>query len=331
MTELVRLGDRDGPGIIEGDIMLAAWDEELGYLVFPLGGTGIKIFGHDGTFMREVGGEGDGPGEFRSIFDVDVIDGRIVVLDGTKGAVVILSPDGEYVVQHRFGHPELGPSTPVGRGRIIVTATTWRTRVIEHPLHLMDLSSGAVTLQFGAANEGAEVTGLQSSFDKRVVGSVLSRPGTMWWGWIATPAVQEWSVEGEFLRDFEGELPWFPEITEMPDRAKDPPETLLTGLALDPAGNLWMTVNAADPEWNEVPLEQTRIGFQISPGYDDEYFDTRLDVFDLRERRHLGRHVWDPMVVNLLDRGGEPAVYLLEYDNAMVPRIVVYGAASATR
>ena len=95
VNELVRLGDADGPGIIEGDMMLAAWDEELGYLLFPRGGTGIKIFDHDGTFMREIGREGDGPGEFRSMYDVDVIDGRIVVLDGTKGAVVILSSAGE--------------------------------------------------------------------------------------------------------------------------------------------------------------------------------------------------------------------------------------------
>ena len=34
MTELVRLGDADGPGIIESDMMQAAWDEELGYLLY---------------------------------------------------------------------------------------------------------------------------------------------------------------------------------------------------------------------------------------------------------------------------------------------------------
>ncbi len=92
-----------------------------------------------------------------------------------------------------------------------------------------------------------------------------------------------------------------------------------------------MTVMTADPEWDEVPLVQTRIGFAISPGHDDDYFDTRLDVFNLRERRHLGRYVWDPLAVNLLDRGGVPAVYLLEYDNAMVPQIVVYGVRAGGR
>ena len=123
------------------------------------------------------------------------------------------------------------------------------------------------------------MTDVQWNFGKYVVGSVVSHPGTMWWGWTATPAIQEWSVEGEFLRDFEGELPWFPKIFEMPNRSRDPPETRLTGLALEADDNLWMTVMTADPEWDEVPLVQTRIGFAISPGHDDDYFDTRLDVF----------------------------------------------------
>ena len=329
MTELVHLGDRDGAGIIEADHMRAAWSEELGYLLFPLGGTGIKIFDHDGAFMREIGREGEGPGEFRSIWDLDVINGRIVVLEGGRKAVVILSPAGEYTSQHPYQHPEGGQVTPVGQGRVVMFATIWRTRVIEHPLHLIDLSSGATTLQFGAANAGAEVTDIQFNTGKRVEGSVLSRPGTVWWGWTATPGVQEWSAEGEFLRFVEGELPWFPEITEMPDPSREPPETILTGLALDADDNLWMTVRTADPAWDDVPLEPMRVGYAVPAGREDEYFDTRLDVFSLRERRHLGRYVWDAADGNLLDRGGEPAVYVPEYDNAMVPRIVVYGAGSA--
>ncbi len=36
----------------------------------------IKIFDHEGTFIREIEGDGDGPGEFRSIINVEVIDGE---------------------------------------------------------------------------------------------------------------------------------------------------------------------------------------------------------------------------------------------------------------
>ncbi len=325
VTELVRLGDADGPGIIEGENVRVVWDEEIGYLHFLSLGTRIKIFDHDGTFLREIGGRGDGPGEFREIGYVAVIDGHIVVFDMVKSAFVILSPAGEYIAQHSYRLPEVGPITPVGQDRIVVTATTWRARVIEHPLHLVDLSSGAVTLRFGAENAGAEVTGLQWNFGKSVAGSVVSRPGTVWWGWIATPAVQEWSVEGELLRDFDGDLPWFPEIHEPPDWAREPPETLLRRLALDGDDNLWMLIRTADPEWDEVPMVQARGGPYPAPGTEDDYHDIRLDVFDLREQRHLGSHVWDSYATALLDRGGEPAVYVLEYGRALVPQVVVYG------
>lgn len=328
MTKDVRLGDGDGPGIIEADHMRAAWNERVGYLLFPLGGTGIKIFDHDGTFEREIGTEGEGPGEFRSIWDLDVMDRRIVVLEGGRKTLVMLSPAGEYITQHRYQHPEGGQVTPVGEGMVVMFATTWRTRIMEHPLHLIDLSSGATTLLFGAANAGAEVTDIQFNTGKRVAGSVLSRPGTVWWGWNATPGVQEWSAEGEFLRYIEGELPWFPEITEMPNLSREPPATLLTGLALDADDNLWMAVRTADPAWDDLPLEPTRGGYAVPDGREDEYYDTRLDVFSLRERRHLGRYVWDSADGRLLDRGGEPAVYVPEYDNAMVPQIVIYRAGS---
>ena len=331
VTELVRLGDADGPGVIEGENVRVVWDEELGYLHFLLADTRIKIFDHDGTFLREIGGEGDGPGEFRTIGDVDVIDGRIAVLDRAKSAVVILSPAGEYITQHRHRLNDVAPFTPVGQGRIVIPSTNWRTRVIEHPLHLMDLSSGAPTVHFGAANAGAEVTGLQWNFGKRVAESVMSRPGTMWWGWIATPAVQEWSVEGELFRDFDGDLPWFPEIYEAPDRAREPPETLLNGLALDGDDNLWMMIRTADPEWDEVPMLQGPEGLYPAPDTDDDYVDSRLDIFSLGERRHLGRHVWDSRRAKLLDHGRYPAVYDLEYSGAMVPQIVVYGVRAGER
>ena len=175
------------------------------------------------------------------------------------------------------------------------------------------------------------MTGLQWNFGKRVAESVMSRPSTMWWGWIATPAVQEWSVEGELLRDFDGDLPWFPEIHEAPDRAREPPETLLNGLALDGDDNLWMMISTADPEWDEVPMLLGPGGHYPAPDTDDDYFDSRLDIFSLGERRHLGRHVWDSRGAKLLDHGRYPAVYDLEYSGAMVPQIVVYGVRAGGR
>ena len=85
-----------------------------------------------------------------------------------------------------------------------------------------------------------------------------------------------------------------------------------------------MLAQTADPEWDEIQMIPGPEGPQLPPGRMDDYRDMRIDVFSLQERRHLGRHVWDPAVMGLMDHGGEPAVSVLEYDAAMVPQIVVY-------
>ncbi len=323
ITELVRLGAADGPGIIESATSLVVWNEGLGYLVSPMGGTGIKVFDQGGRFVQVFGREGDGPGEFRSITDVDVIDGQIVVLDSRKRALVILSLEGQYITEHSYRF-QPGRFTPVGGGRIVVTSTNWRSRVIDHPLHLVDLSSGATILEFGAANAGGELTDVERNFGGMVQGSVASRPGTVWWGAIPNPAVQEWSLEGEFVRTMEGELPWFPAISEFPDRSREPPPTTLRSLALDAEDRLWMMVSTADPEWDEVETIQTPEGAVTPVARIDDARDMRLDIFDLGERRHLGRYVWDQGSARILNRGGALAVTVLEYDDAMVPQMVVY-------
>lgn len=323
VTELVRLGDGDGPGIIEGSGRLVVWNRDLGYLVHAVGGAYIKVFGHDGTFQRKIGREGDGPGEFRGIIDVDVVDGRIVVLDPMRGRIFVLSPTGEYISGHLYEYRP-GRFTPVGDGRIVVTSSNWRSRVVEHPLQLIDVASGATTLEFGAVNAGERKTDVELRFGGQEAGSVLSRSGTVWWASRPRPAVQEWSLEGEQLRVIDGELPWFPAITEFPDRRREPPATRLRGVALDGNENLWLLVETADPEWDEIEMIPGPEGPELPPGRGDDYRDNRIDVFSLRERRHLGRHVWDATGFTLMEHGGEPAVSVLEYSDAMVPQIVVY-------
>ena len=98
MDELVRLGDRDGPGIIESEMMQATWDEELGYLLYPLGGTGIKIFDHDGTFKREIGREGDNLRERRHLGRYVWDPMAVSILDrGGEPAVYLLEYDNAMV------------------------------------------------------------------------------------------------------------------------------------------------------------------------------------------------------------------------------------------
>ena len=318
LTEVVRFGDADGPGIIGSEAPRVTWSERLGYLV--VGPTFLQVFDDDGKFVRRVGREGDGSGEFGRVADAHVVDGQLVALDHAQRAWSIFNLAGEFIERRSYGHPT-GPFVPVGGSRVVVVTMDQSPEVAGLPLHLADIDSGVPSLHFGSRDDDWE----DMPYADNVHASVASRPGTVWWGTAGGPRVQEWSVDDELLRVIDGELPWFREVTEVIDPSRAPPSTLLRSLAIDKRERVWMTVRTADPQWREVELERTPAGHRVPPERRADYLDTRLDIFDLDERRHLGRHVWDSPYTRLINLGGEPAVTVVEYTEEMVRKVVVYG------
>lgn len=314
--EVVRFGDANGPGTIGSVAPGVTWSAQLGYVV--VGSTFLQVFDEDGRFVRRVGQEGDGPGEFGRVVDAHVVDGRLVALDDANRAWSIFNLAGKFIERRPYEHAT-GPFVPVGGGRAVVVAMDQSPEFAGLPLHLADIDSGVPSRHFGSWYEWED-----TPYADNVRGSVVSGPGTVWWGAAGSPRIQEWSVDDELLRVIEGELPWFPEVTEFIDPATEPPSTLLRSLALDAREHLWMTVRTADPQWRDVELERTPEGHRVPPERRADYMDTRLDIFDLEEQRHIGRFVWDSPYARLINLGGEPAVSIVEYTEAGVPRVVVY-------
>ena len=316
LTEVVRLGDVDGLGMIESANPTVTWSAEVGYTV--VGPTFFQVFDDNGRFLRRVGREGDGPGEFRGAGDVHVVGGQLVALDYAKRAWVIFDTVGQFVDQRRYGFVG-GQFVPVGGSQVVVVAMDRSPSVVGYPLHLVDIESGAPSLHFGSTESW-----VFTPYAENVKGSMVSRPGTVWWGTAASPRVQEWSVSNQLLRVIEGELPWFPEVTELIDPTQGPPSTLLQSLALDDGGRLWMTVRIADPEWRDVEVIRDEEGPYVPSNRRIDYLDTRLDIFDLQSRRHLGSYFWDNPNGSIFDLGGEPAIRIVEYTEETLPQVVIY-------
>ena len=320
LTEVVRLGDADGPGLIEGAAPGVSWSERMGYAV--AGPTFLQVFDDEGRFVRRIGRAGEGPGEFDGIADAHVVGGRLVVLDRVRRSWSVFDRSGRFVGRRPYGH-QTGPFVPVGGGRVAVVARDRSSQAGGSPLHLADIDSGVPSLHFGSRDVW-EYGRRDRPYADSIRGSVVGRPGTVWWGAAGSPRVQEWSVDDELLRVIEGELPWFPEVTEPVDRTREPPPTLLGSLALEGQNRFWMITRTADPDWRDVELEPGPEGPRIPASKRADYLDTRLDIFDLEEKRHIGRYVWDSPYVRLFNLGGEPAVSVVEYDEEMVPQVVVY-------
>ena len=318
VQELVRVGDPNGPGSIEGDLLTFAWGPTAGYLLLEVMSPTVKIFGADGQFHRSIGRAGEGPGELTVAADAHEVTGTIVVLDVRSRKWLFFSVAGEYKAAKPFGFTA-GKFVPVGNNRVVVFAIDRRPDVVGLPLHLVDLADGQPSLHFGA-NHAEWVA--SAPYARSVRSSVLNPRGTIWWGSLGSPAVQQWSLDGTLLRTIEGELPWFGEAREAWTSYDDPqPSPLFAGLAVDAGRRLWMLTVTPDPRWNKdehLPGERPDL---------DRYHDVRLDVFDLANQRHLGQHVWDWGRAVLFDRGGEPMVAVLEYDSLMTPVVVVYKIA----
>ena len=82
-----------------------------------------------------------------------------------------------------------------------------------------------------------------------------------------------------------------------------------------------------DPNWRDIEVERDQLGWLVPMDEDvrdDQWRDARLDVIDLASGRHLGHYRWDGVYPSLMVFDDDLAVSAVEFDEAMVPRLVIY-------
>ena len=322
---VVRLGDAEGPGIIEGGNVFVRWHELHGYVVFIKPSAGpVKLFDHSGVFLRLMGRSGEGPGEIGGIVDVNFVGSRIVILDWRRRSWLSFDPSGQALGEARHSMVGTGDFMPVDGDHIVMAAIDRSPDFVAQPLHIVNVATGEPQRHFGAVGANWAVT---DPYAASVAASGVSATGTVWVGKAARPTLAEWSVDGELIRSIAGELPWFPPVTRYPETGKERPPTLLLSLAVSPAGQLWMLTTIADPGWREAELTTLGNEVVIEPHQTDGYRDSRLDVFNIDGGIHVGFRTWDSAGVRLLTLDGEPAVSVLEYTDEMIPKVAIYRAA----
>ena len=118
----------------EGDIYLL--DQQL---------TEVKVFSRDGEYLRTLGREGEGPGEFRRPEDMFLLpDGNVGVLQLAPGRIVKLSPQGEPMGDHPLPDNRLRETAPLkaalegGEPILFSLTTVERSRYPAHILAIYD-------------------------------------------------------------------------------------------------------------------------------------------------------------------------------------------------
>ena len=98
LVEEIRIGSLDGPAEYSfSDINSIAVSQSGSVYVDDTHPASIREFGPGGQFVRWIGREGEGPGEFRSIAGVSVLpDGRLALWDRGARRITVYRTDGEY-------------------------------------------------------------------------------------------------------------------------------------------------------------------------------------------------------------------------------------------
>ncbi len=68
----------------------------------------IKKFSADGEFLRIIGKEGQGPGEFGSPLRIDVVRDRLIIWDSMNMRITLLSLKGEYIKSVKWDRMQQG-------------------------------------------------------------------------------------------------------------------------------------------------------------------------------------------------------------------------------
>jgi len=95
----LEIGTLDGPEeTMFGGVGALAVDESGGVYVYGRQAPAIRYFDAQGNFVRQVGGEGEGPGEYKdAVLGMAVrSDGRLEIRDARNGRVTLYNPDGSF-------------------------------------------------------------------------------------------------------------------------------------------------------------------------------------------------------------------------------------------
>ena len=149
-----------------GRVASVAFDAAGRLYVFDSQVNRIFVVDADGTLIRQVGREGDGPGEFRNITDwVAMEDGRLVVRELRRRAYHVFGPNGDFERMVRMGgNPSIAISglliaqrganavitTPIGSRRFASSMNTpdgqppRRAPATSRPIELVSLAGDEI-------------------------------------------------------------------------------------------------------------------------------------------------------------------------------------------
>ena len=208
LSHEIRLGDDIGPGIIESMAVSVLRDGAGNFITYTSYADRLKVFGPDGAFLREVGREGQGPGEFLGIGRVlPWPGGGFAVLDNENARISFHSSSLAFERSVSTGIPLFIQGVAVGPEALVIAAHSRTPERIGLPLHLVH-SDGTVVRSFGSEDEMHRPDVPYAG--QRVIAG--GSDGTIWSAYRNAYLIERWDTAGAKLAQIEHEPDWFPGV-----------------------------------------------------------------------------------------------------------------------
>lgn len=283
LTHLFTLGAVDGEKAISSPPAAMTKDSRGHYLYVPeMSREKIYAFDKHRRRLGQIGREGAGPGEFRSVSEILVTPGdSLYVFDAGNGRISVLTPDWNPVRTIPFPH-RAHDAIRLADGRLVVRAHIRSPERVGLPLQLIGVD-GRVERSFGAEDPvyRIDAPGLVSR------SIAPNGPDRIWTAHGTQYVIESWTVEGTLERILVRDAPWFrPYVRADPVTPDNPPAPSTWTIKVGEHGNLWTTIIVADPNYahalsrNPSVAEGQRV-YEIVGDLDD-LLDGIIEVIDAR-------------------------------------------------
>lgn len=257
------------------------------------------VFSARGGFLRELGREGAGPGEFRDAIALEITRGDTIhVFDRGNARLSVLDP-GMREVRTSPIPPSTNTAIVLPTGTVVVNAAVGEPDRIGHPFHRLD-QDGNYTGYFGA-DAGSPVQPGDIAGTVRWMTPAL---GNKFWSlnYARSYTLELWDADGTLLKRITRDADWFAPYDRATSLApRNPPQSRGMGVWYDQrVGLLWTIMHVADPRWRDGtgPLRRAH-GEEYLPIHDmQRVYDTIVEVIDVNTNRVLARRRFD-MTIDL--------------------------------
>ncbi len=237
----------------------------------------FHVFGPNGQYLRSIGRDGGGPGEFRMPLRPAVSpNGTVVVPDLGNARLAVFTTNLE--IDRYITLPAArDPRAVFDRdGRLFLAASILSPNRIGLPLHRLD-SRGAIELSFGS--ERTVVTPATSVDVRRRVAP--SADGGIWTSRVDEYVIERWSADGILQQRLVRDAGWFRAVRQVSGSpAPTPPQPHIVALQEDRSGLVWVLTSVADLNWKPMSVRQVAGEDAPSPAEMDGLYDTILEVLD---------------------------------------------------